>query len=162
MKRLAVICVVALLGTASYWYTRPVLEAQVPATFAAEKRDVTIKLSVLGELRALDSITITAYNLGIPITYLVPEGMQVQKGEVLVRLDPSRYEAALEESQATLQVAQADQQKAVKDLEAQRQRLLAEIARFEAEVYLAQLDLEDLKKKPLPDELENARFELEK
>jgi len=162
MKRVAVVCVVALLGTAFYWYTRPVSEAQVPATFAAEKRDITIKLSVLGELRALDSVTITAYNLGIPIIYLVPEGTPVQKGDLLVRLDPSRYEAALEESQATLQVTQADRQKAEKDLEAQRQRLLAESARFEAEVYLAQLDLVDLKKKPLPDELEQARLELEK
>jgi len=150
------------LGTASYWYTRPVPEAQVPATFAAEKRDVTIKLSVLGELRALDSATISAQNLGIPIIYLIPEGTHVQQGDLLVRLDPSRYEVAFEESRATLQVAQADRQKAEKDLEALRQRLLAEIARFEAEIYLAQLDLEDLKKKPLPDELENARFELEK
>src|SRR6266446_794395 len=140
MKRVAVSGVVALLETASYWYTRPAPEAQVPATFAAEKRDVTIKLTVLGELRALDSATISAPNLGIPIVYLAPEGTHVHKGDLLVRLDPSRYEAALEESLATLQVTQADKEKAVKDLEAQHQKLLAEIARFEAEVYLAQLD----------------------
>jgi HlyD family secretion protein len=161
MKRLAVMCIVALLGTASYWYTRPVLEMQVPATFAAEQRDVTIKLSVLGELRALNSVVIST-QIDVPIIYLAPEGTHVQKGDLLVRLDPSKYEVAVEQSVATLQVAQADRQKAQKDLEAQRQKLLAEIARFEADIYLAQLDLEDLKKKPLPDELEKARLELEK
>jgi hypothetical protein len=76
MKRLAVICIVALLGTASYWYTRPVPQAQVPVTFAAEKRDVTIKLSILGELRALNSVTISS-QIDVPIIYLVPEGTQV-------------------------------------------------------------------------------------
>jgi HlyD family secretion protein len=161
MKGFAVICVVALLGTASYWYTRPIPEAQVPVTFAAEKRDVTIKLSVLGELRALNSAIISA-QIDVPIIYLAPEGTHVQKGDLLVSLDPSKYEVALAESRATLQVTRADQQKAEKDLEAQSQKLLAEVARFEAEVALAQLDLEDLKKKPLPDELEKARFELEK
>ena len=68
----------------------------------------------------------------------------------------------LEETTAAREVAQAEMRKAQQDLEAQRQKLLAEIARFEVEARLAQFDLDDLKKKPLPDELERARMELEK
>jgi HlyD family secretion protein len=152
---------VILLGTASYWYTRPAPEAQVPVTFTVEESDVSIKLTTLGELRALNSVTIAA-QIDLPIIYLVPEGTQVQKGDLLVRLDPTRYQAALEESLAAHQVAQADRRKAEKDLEAQRQKLLAERAQLEGEIYLAKLDLAELKKKPLAEDREKARLDLEK
>ena len=62
----------------------------------------------------------------------------------------------LEETTAAREVAQAEMRKAQQDLAAQHQKLLAEIARFEVEARLAQYDLDDLKKKPLPDELESA------
>jgi HlyD family secretion protein len=121
-----------------------------------------MKLTELGELRALDSVTISSQTYDAVITDLVPEGSQVKRGEVLVRLDPSKYEADLDFRKAELQVAQADLRKAEQDREAQKQQLLADIARFEAEVRLAQLDLNELKRKPLPDEVEKARMELEK
>jgi HlyD family secretion protein len=161
MKRLVVILAATIIGTTLYWYARPTAEVKFPATFEVEKRDFTIKHTVVGQLRALDSVTISAQK-DLPIIYLIPEGTQVQKGELLVRFDPDKYQAAYDQSLAAFQVAQADQQKAAKDLEAQRQRLLAELARFEAEVRLAQLDLEALKRRPLPDELERARLELMK
>ena len=121
----------------------------------------TVKLSELGQLRALESVTLSAQK-DLPIIDLVPEGTYVKEGEILVRFDASRYEAMLEETTAAREVAQAEMRKAQQDLEAQRQKLLAEIARFEVEARLAQFDLDDLKKKPLPDELERARMELEK
>jgi HlyD family secretion protein len=161
MKRLVVILAATVIGTTLYWYARPTAEVKLPATFEVEKREFTIKHTVVGQLRALDSVTISAQK-DLPIIYLIPEGTQVQKGELLVRFDPDKYQAAYDQSLAAFQVAQADQQKAAKDLEAQRQRLLAELARFEAEVRLAQLDLEALKRRPLPDELERARLELKK
>ena len=158
MKRLVVILTVAVLGTTFYWYARPTAEVKIPATFEVEKHDFTIKHTVLGELRALDSITISAQK-DLPIIYLISEGTHVHKGELLVRFDAGKYEAAVEASLAALQVARADQQKAEKDLEAQQQKLMAELARFEAEVRLAELDLIALKRKPLPNELEGARLE---
>jgi HlyD family secretion protein len=161
MKRLVVILAATIIGTTLYWYARPTAEVKLPATFEVEKREFTVKHTVVGQLRALDSVTISAQK-DLPIIYLIPEGTQVQKGDLLVRFDPDKYQAAYDQSLAAFQVAQADQQKAAKDLEAQRQKLLAELARFEAEVRLAQLDLEALKRKPLPDELERARLELMK
>jgi len=161
MKRLVVILAATIIGTTLYWYARPTAEVKLPATFEVEKREFTIKHTVVGQLRALDSVTISAQK-DLPIIYLIPEGTQVQKGDLLVRFDPDKYQAAYDQSLAAFQVAQADQQKAAKDLEAQRQKLLAELARFEAEVRLAQLDMEALKRKPLPDELERARLELMK
>jgi HlyD family secretion protein len=161
MKRLVVILIVTIIGITFYWYARPTAAVKLPATFEVEKREFTIKHTVVGQLRALNSVTISAQK-DLPIIYLIPEGTQVQKGELLVRFDPDKYQAAYEQSLALFHVAQADQQKATKDLEAQRQKLLAELARFEAEVRFAQLDLEALKRKPLPDELERSRLELRK
>ena len=156
-----VILAAAFLGTAFYWYAPAALDVKAAALFEVKKGEFTSKITELGELRALESVTVSAQK-DLPIIYLVPEGIDVKKGDVLVRLDPSKEEAALEESNAALQVAQAELQKAEKDLEAQRQRLLAEVARFEAEVRLAQLDLADLKRKPLKGEVDKVRMELER
>jgi HlyD family secretion protein len=162
VKRAAVtILVTAVLGTAFYWYTRPTLEVKAAASVAVKQGVFTVKLSELGQLRALESATLSAQK-DLPIIDLVPEGTYVKEGEILVRFDASRYEAMLEETTAAREVAQAEMRKAQQDLESQRQKLLAEIARFEVEVRLAQYDLDDLKKKPLPDELERARMEREK
>ena len=128
IKRLRVVIpVAALLGTVSYWHAPSAPAVKASALFEVKKGDFTSKITELGELRALESVTVSAQK-DLPIIYLVPEGIEVKKGDVLVRLDPSKEEAALEESNAALQVAQAELQKAEKDLEAQRQRLLAEVA----------------------------------
>jgi HlyD family secretion protein len=160
-RAVALILVAAVCGTALYWYSWPRVEEKAIASVAVQKGTFTVKLSELGQLRALESVTLSAQK-DLPIIYLVPEGTYAKEGEVLVRFDASKYEAVLEETGAALEMAQAEARKAAQDLEAQRQRLLAEIARFQLEARLAQLDLDDLHKKPLPDELERARMEMEK
>jgi HlyD family secretion protein len=163
MKRLMVaILAVAFVGTAVYWYARSAPEVKSPASFEVKKDHFTVKITELGELRSLDSVTISSRTYDAVITYLVPEGTRVKKEEVMARLDPSRYEVALDHDKAKVQVAQAERRKAEKDLEVQRQQLLAEIVRLKTEVRLAQLELDELKRKPLPDEVERARMELEK
>ena len=117
------------------------------------------KITEPGELRALDSVTISAAK-DLTIIYLIPEGTYAKKGDVLARFDPGKYETQLEEAQAALAVSEADLRKTEKDLEAQRQRLQADIARFEAEARFAQLDLDDLKKRPLPNDLAQAKMDV--
>ena len=146
---------------AFYWSSGAKPDGQNLMTIEAKRGPFTAKLSEAGELRALESATISAQK-DLQLIYLAPEGTFVKKGEEVVRFDPTRYETALEEANAILQVSQAELRKAKEDQEAQRQKLLAEIARFEAEVRLAQLDLENLKRKPFKDELERARMEVTK
>jgi HlyD family secretion protein len=144
-----------------YWASGSKSNGQALVTVEAKSGPFTAKLSEAGELRALESATISAQK-DLQLIYLAPEGTFVKKGDELVRFDPTRYETALEEANATLQVSQAELRRARQDQEAQRQKLLAEIARFEAEVRLAQLDLENLKRRPFKDELERARMEVTK
>jgi HlyD family secretion protein len=161
-KRAAlVLAAIVLLAGALYVYFRPAPGAEAPLLFTVGEGDFTVKITELGELDALDSATVSA-QIDLPVIYLAPEGATVAKGDLLVRFDAAKYEVALEDSKAALMVARADHRKARTDLEAQRQRLLAEVSRFETEVRLAQLVLDALKAKPLPDELARAELEFER
>ncbi len=160
-RSLIVLIPAALLAMIFSWSFRSPSEGRNLATVVAKPGPFTAKISETGELRALESVTISGQK-ELPIIYLVPEGTFVKEGDVLVRFDSSKYELAIDESKASLQVAEADLRRAREDSAAQRNKLLAELARFEAEVLLAQLDLDNLRKKPLKDELEGARMELEK
>jgi len=127
--------------------------------FEVRRGEFVAKIREPGELRALESATISAAK-DLTIIYLIPEGTYAKKGDVLARFDPGKYEGQYEEAVAALNVSEADLHKAETDLEAQRHRLQSEIARFETEVRFAQLDLDDLKKRPLPSELAQAQMEV--
>lgn len=157
---MVVISVVVLFAAAYYGYSRIEPEAKAPVFVEVQQGDFTVKLTEMGELRALDSVTVSAIK-DDPVIFLVPQGSSVKKGDVLVRFDATKYEVALEDSEAALKVAQADLQKAQTELEAQKQKLLADIARFKAEVTLAELALQELKVKPLKEELEGAQLAFE-
>ena len=150
-----------LLGTGVYWFTRSAPRMTSPVLFEVKTSDMTFKITQLGEIRAFESVTVRAQKDG-PIAYLVPEGTLVKSGDVLVRSDPTQYEAALTASKVELLGAEAELRRAQRDLEAQQQKLLSELARLDAEARLAEVDLTDLKKKPLQEEVEKARLELEK
>lgn len=144
MKRLPLALVgVGLLAVGVYWYARPSPADRGSLLVEVRKSEFTVKLSVLGELRALQSATILAEK-DAPISYLVPEGTTVKRGDVLVRFDPTQSEGALAAGDIELAAAQADLRRAREDLEAQRQRLLGERARLAAEVELAKLERDGL------------------
>lgn len=164
LKRLLIVVLTVALGLMAgyYWYVDLTPEETSPALFEVKEGDFKVTLTELGELRALDSVTVSARTSSTAITYLIPEGTQVKKGDVLARLDPTKYEVGLEHNRAAVQVADAEVRAAEKNLEVLRQQLLAQIASFEAEVNLARLVLAELKRKPLPDEVQKARLEVEK
>jgi HlyD family secretion protein len=160
---LAALILLVALGATLYWSSRAPSEARNLVTAEVERGPFTVKVSEMGELRALESITIAAPNLkGVPIISLAPEGSFVKEGDELVQFDPSVFEQLLEESKTALELSQADLKKAQQDRDAQREKLAAELSRFESDVRLAQLELDNLMKKPLKEELEAARMEVEK
>jgi RND family efflux transporter MFP subunit len=150
---------VLLLGV--YWLAWPSPEAVGPAIVEVRTVDFVAKITEVGEVRALESVTIRAQKDG-PIAYLVPEGQMVAPGEILVRFDSSQQDAALALSRIELKADEAALRGAIEDRETQKDKLMAELARLNSEVQLAKIELDTLKKKPLPDEVEKARLELEK
>src|SRR5712664_499988 len=161
-RSFALFGIVALLGSAwILWYLRSPDARKAPATVEVKRGEIAVRITGLGELRAFESVTISAQRED-RIMYLVPEGTSVKSGEVLVRFDASAAEALQVENRARLEVARAELRKAERELEAQREKQLAEVARYKRDLRLAQLDLEEIRQKPLPADLERARLELDR
>jgi HlyD family secretion protein len=152
---------VVLLGVVFAWNAHSTSRVHPSAIHPVARGPIDIRISERGALRALDSVTLGAQD-DVPVIFIAPEGTQVKKGDLLIRFDAEKREAELAEAKAAMQVAQAEMRRTEQDLAAQRQKLLAEVGVYEREVRLSELALEELRKKPLKDELATARNELER
>jgi membrane fusion protein, multidrug efflux system len=119
--------VVIAIGGAGAWYlhqgpepvraARSSQAAAVPVTVAtATKRDLPIYLTGLGSVQASFTIGIRSQVDGQIEAVLFTEGQQVKKGDVLVRIDPRLYQAALDQAKAKRKQDEAQLSSAEKDL----------------------------------------------
>ena len=131
-RRVLVYCagVIALAG-AGAWYLHqdpePVRAARssapsaVPVTIAtATKRDLPIYLMGLGSVQASFTVGIRPQVDGKLEAVLFTEGQQVKKGDVLARIDPRLYLAALDQAKAKRMQDEAQLSSAQKDLSRSR------------------------------------------
>jgi len=88
----------------------PVTSAQVVA------RDVPLALTGIGTVQAYNTVTIRARVDGELVDVAFHEGSDVRKGDVLARIDPRPYQAALDNALATLAKDQAGLANARRDL----------------------------------------------
>lgn len=96
----------------------------VPVTVAsAQRQDVPIMLDAIGTVQALNTITIRAQVDGQLTEIAFTEGQMVKRGDVLARIDPRSYQAALD--QAVAKKAQDEAQLANARLDLQRYTTLA-------------------------------------
>jgi multidrug efflux system membrane fusion protein len=97
--------------------------AAVPVSAAAaETRDLPILLDALGTVQASNTITVVPQVSGRLIEVAFREGQEVKAGDVLVRLDPRSFQAALDQVVATR--AQHEAQLANARVDLQRYTLL--------------------------------------
>lgn len=88
----------------------------VPVTVTkAETRNVPVYLDGLGNVQAYNTVAIKAQVGGVIIDLPAKEGQEVRKGDIVARIDPSAYQASLDqalaqraEDLASLQSAQLD------------------------------------------------------
>ena len=99
----------------------PLLAATPPQVFVAtvEPRDVPVIDEWIGRLDGSANVDIRARVQGYIQEIAFKEGSVVKEGDLLLRIDPRPYEAALEQAKAQLGQAMAEQQKA--QLDEQRQ-----------------------------------------
>jgi HlyD family secretion protein len=88
-------------------------------TARVERGDVRITLTESGELRAAEQTTVSASNDKL-ITWLVPEGAQVKKGDLLIRFESQKYELARTTAESMVRVANAELVKAESERRARR------------------------------------------
>ena len=74
----------------------------VPVTTAkASERDIPVTLQVVGRAEAYESVVLKSRVDGQVATVLFTEGQHVNKGDVLIRLDPSDFATRLHQAEAT-------------------------------------------------------------
>ncbi|MBL6077226.1 efflux RND transporter periplasmic adaptor subunit [Belnapia sp. T18] len=127
MRRFAILLLtLGLIGGAGagawyYWQQRPAPEAQagprpggpgraggprgggpgVPVMVAAAQRqDVPIMLDAIGTVQAYNTITVRAQVDGQLVEIAFQEGQMVKQGDLLARIDPRSYQAALDQALA--------------------------------------------------------------
>lgn len=90
-------------------------------TEKVEKRDITSIVTATGKVEPKTTVKISA-NISAKITRLpVKEGDRVKKGQVLVQLEPTRYQAAVNQYAASLAAARAQLRLAESKLAESRQ-----------------------------------------
>ena len=165
----AIVIVVAAVGAAVFWWSRP---KPAPAATAmpppqvgvvvVKAADVPLPLDVSGRVAGFRVVEIRAQVSGVLLKREFQEGAVVEVGQVLFRIDPRTYEAALARANAQLAQAKAAQiqaeenfkrqeglaaqrvatQKAYEDAIAARDQSRAQVLSAEADVQTARLNIE--------------------
>jgi membrane fusion protein, multidrug efflux system len=145
-RRIVLSCAVVIaVGGTGAWYlhqgpepvraARSSQPAAIPVTVATTtKRDLPIYLTGLGSVQASFTVGIRSQVNGQIEKVLFTEGQQVKKGDVLVKIDPRLYQAAVDKSFQTQQVV--DQQQAKVD------QLIASLNADDAAIEAAQTQLD--------------------
>ncbi len=130
-KTVVSVLVLALAAGAAYFYfpggngqapRKDASKGPVPVTVArAEARDMPLLLDVVGRGEAYESVTLKSRVDGQVQAMPFDAGQHVRRGEVLVRLDPSDFDARLKQAEANL----------ARD-EAQLLKAKADVARYQA------------------------------
>lgn len=108
-KILLGVAVAALLaGGGWYWNAHRGGSAESAyRTVTVERGDIRVAISATGTLSAISTVTVGSQISGQVTDVLVDYNSEVKKGEVLARIDPSTYEAQIEQGNAQIANAQA-------------------------------------------------------
>jgi multidrug efflux system membrane fusion protein len=83
-------------------------EAPIPVTVVpATRENVPVYLTALGTVNALNTVTVVPQVSGQLVSVNFKEGQEIKKGDVIARIDPRTYQAAVEQAQGKLAQDQA-------------------------------------------------------
>jgi HlyD family secretion protein len=143
MKRwiIAAVVLVAIISTAAVVYTRRnKTEIQVQ-TAPLSRGDIVDTVGATGTLQAVTTVQVGSQVSG-NIQWLGADfNSIVKKGQVIARLDPSLFEAQLQQQRANLTQARANLTKANSDLDQRRVQLLDAQQKYDRAVSLAKQEL---------------------
>lgn len=108
-NRIAVVAIVAALVLAALWWWRGDQAAAEPAyrTTPVERGDIRVAISATGTLSAISTVTVGSQVSGQVTAVLVDFNDKVRQGQVIARIDPSTYEAQIEQGNAQVASARA-------------------------------------------------------
>ena len=120
--------------------------ANIP-TFTVKKDKFLVTVTESGELRAKNSVSISAPRIrgNIKIVYLVPEGTYVKAGDPVVQFDPTEALTNLKEAESKLEIALSEKEKVIANQKAEMTRLESDLKSAELSYELSKLNLEQMK-----------------
>jgi len=116
----AILGVLILGGTAAGYAVKRSRERVPVQTRKAARRDLTSIVSASGEVKPKRFVNISANVSGRITRLYIKEGDRVREGQVLARIDSTRFAADTRQSEAAVKGARADLLRAEADLEAAR------------------------------------------
>jgi HlyD family secretion protein len=122
--KLLILLAVVLAVAAYYMFFRKTTEVTTTVRYAAlQQGNITRGITATGTLQATTTVQVGSQVSGTIRDLYADFNSRVSKGELLARLDPTFYEAALTQARANLSRVQADYSTAVKDEQRQRDLL---------------------------------------
>jgi HlyD family secretion protein len=157
--------VLSLLIAGAWWYkTHSGSDANSPLNgtyYTIIPTDLDVKIAKDGELAAISNIDVQCHVEGQnTITYVIPEGSNVQHGDVLVTLDSSAIKHKVDDLKASLDTAQANLVTAQQMEEIQKSQNAANLDAAQVSLELAKLDLEAYEQGMYPQALLDAQTQL--
>lgn len=162
MQRKGMILLTAVLLVASAWIWAR--DLQVQETWSrVERRDLVLGIEVEGELRAVDSVMIGPPQIknmwNYKISFLTPEGAEVQAGQPVLGFDTSALQQELQEKIAERDSAEKELEKRTTDLEIERRQLELQLAEAQGRKRRAELKISVPEEVIDRNELEEARID---
>jgi membrane fusion protein, multidrug efflux system len=135
----------------------------IPVVVAtAEPQDVPIFLFALGTVQAVNTVTVRSRVDGQLQSLHFREGQDVRAGDVLARLDPRPFEAALRQMEANLRRDQAQLRSAEAELDRTRKLAVRDLAsRQSLDVQVAQVQQLEAAIEADQAQIDNAKIQLE-
>ncbi len=128
-----------------------------------ERRDLVIGVEVEGELRSPDSSLLgppaNPNQWNFTITFMAPEGMDVQPGVPVIRFDTSNMQRLLQEKMAEKNSAGKELERKTTDLEISRRDKELQLAQAQADFRLSEFKVDVPETAVSNRELEEARIE---
>lgn len=147
----AVILILLLAVAGGLFFTsytgKPLAQSPDTSDGLATRRSFVVELHVVGVLDAAQSQTVSS-NLrdsNGKIIYLINDGVQVEKGDVLVKLDPAPYENQVKKLEAEVASLEAAVQAGKQAVEFERNQVEREITNAEYNKNVANLDYKRIK-----------------
>ena len=130
-----------------FFWLKPTAHVSNIPTFKVKKDKFLITVSESGELRAKNSVSVSAPRIrgNLKIVYLVPEGTYVKTGEAVVKFDPTEALTNLKDAEAKLEIALSEREKVVANHKAEMTRLESDLKSAGLSYELSKLNLEQMK-----------------
>lgn len=130
-----------------FFWLKPTAHVSNIPTFKVKKDKFLITVSESGELRAKNSVSVSAPRIrgNLKIVYLVPEGTYVKTGEAVVKFDPTEALTNLKDAEAKLEIALSEREKVVANHKAEMTRLESDLKSAGLSYELSKLNLEQMR-----------------